>query len=212
MQSDLTPYFVNIEDYKNNYDDNAAAVCASQDLNPESPATLTLDGFAVTDGVATFTVPARISIISAGDLSGITYAITGTDLDGNVLTEEILGPSGDPDTVYTDNFFATVTEIEVIDGTGSEIVGTVGVKEGGATKLFDVGRIRSIYFSPDGSSSNPVFFYKNFTDETIGFAFVPKDNVGGNILFPDTGVRFSSGCYVAWPTDNAFRSLTVMVS
>lgn len=211
--SDLTQYFFNMESLISSYEDNAAAICLQQDMALEGPYSLTLDGYAVTDGVATFNSASRVKIVSGGGLSTVTYTITGTDVDGNPLVESILGPTAEAEVSFTTNYFKTVTEIEVTDGDGSEILGTVGIADGGAVRVFEgAGRIRSIYYSPDGSGSTPVIFYKNAIGGAVGFAYVPKDNVGGNILFPDMGIRFPDSCYLVWPNNSAFRSLSVMVS
>lgn len=210
--SDLTQYFFDMESLSNNYIDSAAAVCLQQDMALEGPYSLTLDGYAVTDGVATFISAAKVKITSGGGLSTVTYTITGTDVDGNPLVESILGPTAEAEVSFTTNYFKTVTDIEVTDGDGSEILGTVGVVEGGVVKVFEgAGRIRSIYYSPNGSSSTPVVFYKNSLSGDVGFSFRPG-GTSTNILFPDMGVRFPDSCYLVWPDPGAFRSLSVMVA
>lgn len=211
--SDLTQYFIKMKDIANTeLGEVDYLVCTSQDMNPESPASLVIDGGAAVDGVAIFNSVTRIKFTAGDDvdLSEITYKVTGTDIGGNVIVEYVLGPiSGEP--VYTVNYFLTVTEIEVIDGDGNEALGQVGVDISGAVKVFDgPARIRSIYYSQDGGNSDAIEFRKGSLTGEIGFAFCPAN--GANILFPDMGIRFPSSCYLWYPDPGAFRSLSVMVS
>jgi flagellin len=67
-----------------------------------------------------------ITITSAGDESGKTFIITGTDLDGEVQTETLVGPTAS-DTVTGSTIFKTVTNINVSAGTaGAVTIGNAG--------------------------------------------------------------------------------------
>lgn len=90
---------------------------------------LTLNGDLV-DGntVAQISQPAHVSIYSAGNNSGVTFTVTGTDRYGNSLTEAITGPNAT--TVYGDKNFRTVTSVTVDDAiTGNAEVGNGNVLE-----------------------------------------------------------------------------------
>ncbi len=52
---------------------------------------LTLNGVAVTAGVATLDTARRIGITSAGNDSGITFTVTGGDYSGNAISEGVTG-------------------------------------------------------------------------------------------------------------------------
>lgn len=56
-----------------------------------SATTLTLNGAAVSSGVATLTPARNVTILSAGNDSGITFTVTGTDAYGETLVETITG-------------------------------------------------------------------------------------------------------------------------
>ena len=62
------------------------------DQTTAGAADLDLDGVLVTGGIATAAETQSVSIEGAGNSSGITFAITGTDPDGNTLSESITGP------------------------------------------------------------------------------------------------------------------------
>lgn len=211
--SDLTQYFIKMKDIANTeLGEPDYLVCASQNMNPLSPDFLVIDGDAAVDGVAIFNSAAKIKFSAENevDLSNITYKITGTDVNGGVIVEYILGPVfGEP--AYTINYFKTVAQIEVIDGDGTEALGFVGVEVSGVVKVFDgPARLRSIYYAQNGSNSNAIELRKGSLTGEIGFAFCPAN--GANILLPDMGLRFPDGCYLIYPDPGAFRSLSIMVA
>lgn len=70
---------------------------------------LTLDGAVASGGVATLTPARNVTILSAGDDSGITFTVTGTDFFGETLVETITGANAG--TASGAKAFATVTQI-----------------------------------------------------------------------------------------------------
>ena len=89
-------------------------VCAAQ--TNSGAANLTINGALHDSNTINFTTsaaeqPRKVTIFSAGgDVSGITFTITGTDFLGEVLEETITGPAADA-TVTSTNFFNTITQI-----------------------------------------------------------------------------------------------------
>ena len=82
---------------------------------------LTIDGSQ--SGAASSGLNSFLTINSSNDLSSISFTITGTDIDGNALSETITGPSSSG-TVTSTNIFKTVTRIQT-DGSASSVnVGT----------------------------------------------------------------------------------------
>ena len=114
---------------------NADSVCESQ--TPLAGGPLTLDGAAVTDGVATFDAPRRVLITTAGDEAARIFVITGTLWNGQVFSESITGIASGT-AVATNQSFATVTEVTVDDATaGAILVGTNGVADSPWLRLDD---------------------------------------------------------------------------
>ena len=72
---------------------------------------LTLNGVGVADGVylAGFDGGRHVTLYSAGNLSAITFTVTGTDKDGAAQTEDITGPN--ITTVIGTKFFKSLTSI-----------------------------------------------------------------------------------------------------
>ena len=54
-------------------------------------ASLVIGGALASDGAVTFDEPRNITILSAGDDSGISFTATGTDETGSAVTESITG-------------------------------------------------------------------------------------------------------------------------
>jgi hypothetical protein len=100
-------------------------VCVDQQT--AGAADLDLDGADVTGGVASFhdtateygRVGYRLSIESAGDLSLVTFTVTGTDAEGNAQSEDVTGPNAT--TVESTKYFRTVTSIAVDAAVGTDV-------------------------------------------------------------------------------------------
>ena len=90
-------------------------------------ANVTLNGALVTGGVAYLDKPRQILITDAGNDSGITFTITGTDRYGAALSQTLTGTNAS--TVATTVDFLTVTSIKTSGSTSASgiTVGTNGV-------------------------------------------------------------------------------------
>lgn len=89
---------------------DADGVVLSGILTEAAPAAIT--GALASGGVATFDVPRNIVITGATSVTAVTFRVTGTDLYGNVLIENILGPVGALTTAGK-KAFKTVTAVTV---------------------------------------------------------------------------------------------------
>jgi hypothetical protein len=103
---------------------SANNICLSQSLG--AAGNLTLNGALVSGGVATLDTPRRIQWASAGNDSGITATLYGTNFSGQTITETLSGTNAS--FVYTAQDFATVTRIRLSGATASTVtVGTNNV-------------------------------------------------------------------------------------
>ena len=117
---------------------DANAIAESQ--TPAGAGALTLDGVAVSDGVATLDVQRRVLITCAGNDAGRTFTIVGTDDAGYALSEAVSGADADTSSSTLD--FRTVTSVTVDAATAGAIeVGTSGV---GASRM----RVMNLYQEP----------------------------------------------------------------
>lgn len=96
---------------------------------------LTLNGAAVSAGVATLDTARRVLITSVGDDSAIGFTITGTNEFGNPIQERVTGGSGSG--VATLQDYLTVTTIATSAATAGAV--TVGTNTTGSTawKMID---------------------------------------------------------------------------
>lgn len=87
---------------------------------------LTLNGDLVSNGSATLDYARQLGILSAGNDAGITFTVTGTDANGNSLSEVVTGAAGAPGTSETTGYFKTVTQVTASGAAAGNVsVGTV---------------------------------------------------------------------------------------
>lgn len=97
---------------------------------------LVLNGTTVSGGVATLDKARRVLITSVGNDSGITFTITGTDINGNVQSEVLTGPNAT--TAQSVLSYKTVTSIVASGASAGNVsVGTSGVADAMIVRLDD---------------------------------------------------------------------------
>lgn len=93
---------------------------------PGAAGNLTLNGSAVSGGVATLDVARRVLVTTAADESAKTITITGTDRNNRTISEAVTGPVGA--TAFTNQDFKTITRVAVSAAfTGNVKIGTNAV-------------------------------------------------------------------------------------
>ena len=103
---------------------SANNICTSQSV--AAGAAATINGTLASGGVATTDKPRRVIITSAGNDSGITFTLSGTNWSGNPISETITGANAGAASSVLD--YATVTSLVANGATASTItVGTNGV-------------------------------------------------------------------------------------
>jgi len=103
---------------------SANNICTSQSLG--AAGNLTINGALASGGVATLDKPRRVLITSAGNDSGMTFTISGTNWSGNPVSETLTG--GNAAAVASVLDYATVTKIAGSAATASTVtVGTNAV-------------------------------------------------------------------------------------
>lgn len=106
----------------------SAAIIAAQAPAANTP--LTINGSLAAGGVATMAAQQTLGFTSAGNLSGMTFTITGTNDSGGIISETLTGPNGN--TVNTQLNYRTVTKI-VPSGTSATTL-TVDTLQVGASQ------------------------------------------------------------------------------
>jgi len=86
---------------------------------------MSLNGGLVSGGIANLVVAQRVGIVSAGNDSGVTFTIYGTDRKGRTQNEPVTGKNAD--TAISKKDFLTVTRISRSgSAAGNVTIGTVG--------------------------------------------------------------------------------------
>ena len=170
-------------------------------------AALTLGGALTSGGAYTAdTGTARqITLLSAGDDSGITFTVVGTDVNGDALSETVTGANAG--TATSTGYFATVSSITAVGnpagnmsaGINSEVAGIVFE---GRTRVKNLnwtggGAIGSIYVRNSGTAGTSLITVRS--NATLG--------VNDNLSLADDGVLFPDGAYITY-TETQCNSVT----
>jgi len=192
---------------------DADGICASQ-TSGATAGTLTINGAKASGGVATLNSARQITLASAANLADKTFTITGTDANGDALTESLTGPNNE--TVTTSKHFLTVTEIAFTDGTSGTMTAgfntsAIAVVFAGRTRLkgaFIVnsatGGIVSFRDSADAGESGTTLLQLG----TVASATAERD-----VTIPGEGVLFDNGVFIPYTAGTTvFTNMTVFRS
>ena len=169
---------------------STTSVAAAQTLGGAGD--MTLAGTAATfNGTNT---AALVTLTSTGNISGVTFTVTGTDINGDSQSEAVTGPNNE--TVFSSKFFLTVTQIAASGAVGTNTSAgnaqhAVGVIFSGATRVKGAqittgGTVEDIKFRESSPAGTVKFFY------TV--ATTTKDYIEPYI--PDDGILFREGAYI----------------
>ena len=133
---------------------------------------------------------------AAGNNAGNTFAITGTDGNGDAQTEDLTGP-GAAATVNSANKYLTVTSIVSDGAIATDIqAGILGTGALTGTVFAGRTRIRGITGTSKASAGNIVF--KNTSITGTSLLTIPLTGAVSSIdpYIPDNGVLFKAGAYI----------------
>ena len=158
-------------------------------------AALTINGTLTSGGSYTSgdNIGQLITITSAGDDSGITFTIVGTDAVGDAQTEVLTG--ADTDVATSSGYFNTVASITT--SASSDAAVTAGVTGTGTGTVFaGRTRIRGLQGLSGTSAGNLLFKNTSVTGTTL--LTVPTQAAAELIepYIPDNAVLFDAGAYV----------------
>ena len=169
-------------------------------------AALTLTGTLASGGSYTSgdNIGQLVTILSAGDDSGITFTVVGTDAVGDALTEVVTG--ADASTATSSGYFNTVTSITTsASSAGNVSAGVTGTGTG--TVFAGRTRIRGMQGLSGTSAGNLLFKNTSVTGTTL--LTVPTQAAAELIepYIPDNAVLFDAGAYVNF--GSAVATITV---
>ena len=174
-------------------DDNGLSVAATIG----SATTLTLGGALTSGGSYTSgdNIGQLITILSAGDDSGITFTIVGTDAVGDAQTEVVTG--ADTATATSSGYFNTVASITTSAASAGDV--SAGVTGTGTGTIFaGRTRVRGLQGLSAATAGNLLFKNTSVTGTTL--LTVPTQAAAELIepYIPDNGVLFDAGAYVSF--------------
>ena len=180
---------------------DADGVCASQ---TPGAGVIVINGALSSGGVATFGAAQLVRLTSGGNDSGITFTFTGTDADGNTLTETVAGTNASNSD--TTRFFKTVTSITKSGASaGTIVVGNLITSISGTyypepgINPFSVG-MSAILISGTGTFGVEQTYSDKtqLKNATVNEWFAHATHTGasasaqGSILFPVTAIRLKA--------------------
>jgi hypothetical protein len=159
-------------------------------------AALVIGGALHSGGTVTNASGRQVTILSAGDDSGISFTVVGTDVNGDALSESVTGANAGTET--SSGFFKTITSITAVGDPAGNV--TAGINNSAADVIFE-GRTRLKGFSIVSGGTAGVIEFKNtspagttlFKARTIG-----TDNTTLDRTIPEQGVLFDAGVYVTY--------------
>jgi|TARA_R100001244_G_scaffold79105_1_gene62314 VCBS repeat-containing protein len=159
-------------------------------------ANLVLGGALTSGGAVTFDEPRNITILSAGDDSGISFTVTGTDETATAVTESITGANAGTATGST--FFTTISQIAAVGNPAGNVSAGSGVSI--AAPIFRGRlRLRGLYAVNTGTAGTITFREGSGTGTVrMQFNTVASANTTQYPDVPDNGILFVGGGYITY--------------
>jgi hypothetical protein len=198
--SDAKPVFLTADTVALDADGISVAATLSGSGN------LTLGGALTSGGSATFNAGRVVTLLSAGDDSGDTFTVTGTDVNGDAQTEDITG--ADTGTATGSKYFKTVSQIAT-DGASAGNV-SAGINNSAADVVFaGRSRLKGIRIMNSATAGTLVFPTTSPTGTTtMQLSTVASATVLDDVTIPAEGVLFTAGIYIQY-TRSTFTTATV---
>ena len=168
-------------------------------------AALVIGGALAAGGACAFDAGRIVTILSAGDDSGISFTVTGTDVNGDAQTESITGANAG--TATGAKYFKTVSGISAVGDPAGNV--SAGVNASAGDVIF-AGRSRlKGVFTVNSATAGTLSFT---TTSPAGSSFmklgtVASATVSRDVTVPDEGVVFSDGVYIQY-TVATFTNMT----
>ena len=171
-------------------------------------AALTLNGALIADSKYTTgdNIGQVITILSAGDDSGITFTIVGTDANGDAQTEVVTG--ADAGTASSSGYFNTVDSITTsASSAGNVSAGVLGAilatsgEMGTGTVFAGRTRIRGLQGVSAATAGSILFKNTSVTGTTL--LAIPTSTSATDLIepyVPDNGILFKAGAYISLPS------------
>ena len=166
---------------------------------------LTINGALASGGSCTFDAGRIVTILSAGDDSGDTFTVTGTDVNGDAQTEDITGANAG--TATGTKYFKTVTQIATDGASAGNVSAGVNASAGDVI-VAGRSRLKGV-FTVNSATAGTINFTNTSPAGTalMKLGTVASATVSRDVTVPDEGVVFSDGVYIQY-TVATFTNMT----
>ena len=182
-------------------DDNGISTAATL----SGAGNLTINGALASGGSVTLDDARQVIITSAGDDSGDTFTVTGTDEAGNAQTEAITG--ADTGVATGSKYFTTITQIAASGASAGNVEAGTGTSVAAKITNNRV-RLRGLQYVCN-TTGGTIEVRNSSATGTVLYKF-DANNVDDTVYpdIPDRGILFSGGAYVVYTQTN-LQSLTM---
>lgn len=147
-----------------------------------------------------------MTILSAGDDSGISFTVVGTDVDGDAQTESITGANAG--TATGSAYFLTISSITAVGNPAGNA--SAGVNASAADAVFaGRSRLKGIYLTSTGTAGTSDFLTTSPSGTSVmKLSSVASATATRDVVIPEDGVLFTDGIYIQY-TVSTFLTMTV---
>jgi hypothetical protein len=169
-------------------------------------AALTIGGALASGGAVALSHGRIVTILSAGDDSGISFTVTGTDVNGDAQTESITGANAGTATGAV--YFKTISGISAVGNPAGNV--SAGVNASAADVIYEGrSRLKGIYLTSTATAGTTDFLENSPTGTSLmKLSSVASATATRDVVIPADGVLFIDGIYIQY-TVSTFLTMTV---
>jgi len=169
-------------------------------------AALTIGGALASGGAVALSHGRVVTILSAGDDSGISFTVTGTDVNSDAQTESITGANAD--TATGSKYFLTVSGISAVGNPAGNV--SAGVNASAADVVYaGRARLKGSFLTSTATAGTVDFLNSSPTGTSLmKISSVSDADATRDVVIPEEGVLFTDGIYIQY-TVSTFLTMTV---
>ena len=169
-------------------------------------AALVIGGALASGGAVALSHGRIVTILSAGDDSGISFTVTGTDVNGDAQTESITGANAGTATGAV--YFKTISGISAVGNPAGNV--SAGVNASAADVIYEGrSRLKGIYLTSTATAGTTDFLENSPTGTSLmKLSSVASATATRDVVIPADGVLFIDGIYIQY-TVSTFLTMTV---
>jgi len=169
-------------------------------------AALVIGGALADSGSVTLSHGRLVTILSAGNDSGISFTVVGTDVNGDSQTETVTGANAG--TATSSKYFKTIASITAVGNPAGNV--SAGINASAADAIFTMrSRLKGMFLTSTATAGEIDFLTSSPTGTSImKLNSVSDADATRDVTIPNEGVVFTSGIYIQY-TVSTFLTMTV---